>query len=235
MNGPSAPSGPPATRLVVFDLDGTLIDSHADLAASANQMLSAYGAGPLPAHDVAAMVGDGARLLISRVLAAARIEANLDEALGHYLAVYDRHLFDTTRLYDGIAEVLDALSGRVAMAVLTNKPLAPSTRLLDHFGIAPLFLAVIGGDGAYARKPSPAGLNALIERAGADPASTVFVGDSTVDLETSRHAGVRAAIARYGFGFNDTLAESMRDDDIVLDRAIDLLLALAPTLPDQIS
>ena len=157
------------------------------------------------------------------MLAAARVEANLDEALGHYLAVYDRHLFDTTRLYDGIAEVLDALSGRVAMAVLTNKPLAPSTRLLDHFGIAALFLAVIGGDGAYARKPSPAGLNALIERAGADPASTVFVGDSTVDLETSRHAGVRAAIARYGFGFNDTLAESMRDDDIVLDRAIDLI------------
>jgi phosphoglycolate phosphatase len=235
LNDVASRTGPAPTRLVVFDLDGTLIDSRADLAASANRMLSAYGAGPLPERDVAAMVGDGARLLISRVLAAAGVEADLDQALEHYLAIYDRLLFDTTRLYDGVAEVLDALSGRVALAVLTNKPLAPSARLLDHFDVARYFMAVIGGDGIHARKPSPAGLNALIARAAADPASTVFVGDSQVDLETSRNAGVRAAIARYGFGFNDMLARFIDRDDIVLDRAIDLIPVLAPTLPAQIS
>jgi len=187
-------------RLVVFDLDGTLIDSRRDLAESANEMLAGYGAPALPVEQVTDMVGEGARLLVQRACAAAGLKTLPDDALARFLTVYGRRLFDYTRPYAGVVEMLRALSPRVRLAVLTNKPQPPAERLVEGFGFAPYLASVIGGDGGYPRKPAAEGLLALIAQAGVTPAETLMVGDSRIDFETAERAGTGFCLARYGFG-----------------------------------
>jgi phosphoglycolate phosphatase len=186
--------------LVVFDLDGTLVDSRRDLADSVNEMLGDFGATPQPIDEVARMVGEGARVLVRRALAAARLEVDADAALATFRAIYDRRLLIHTRPYDGIPELVREAAVRGPLAVLTNKPEAPSHRLLDAFDLASSFRRVIGGDSDFARKPDPAGLQALMAEFGATPATTLFVGDSMIDVETARRAGTRVCVALYGFG-----------------------------------
>jgi phosphoglycolate phosphatase len=186
--------------LIVFDLDGTLVDSQRDLADSANDMLAAYGADPLDGSRVAAMVGDGARQLVARALEAAGVSADVPEALDRFLSIYSERLFIHTRPYRGIPDVVEALSARSALAVLTNKPEAFSCRLLDGFGLSRHFQAVIGGDSGFPRKPDPAGLRHLVGLAATRPPAALMVGDSMVDVETARRAGTRVCVARYGFG-----------------------------------
>lgn len=186
--------------LVVFDLDGTLIDSRRDLADSTNDVLASYGASPLAVDDVSRMVGDGAKMLVARALKAAGVDVDLHEALDRFRAVYDERLLVHTRPYDGIVALVRGLATRAPLAVLSNKPLAPSERLLDAFEIRSCFASVIGGDAAFARKPDPAGLRSLIADAGVAPESTMMVGDSMIDLETARRAGAHGCFARYGFG-----------------------------------
>jgi phosphoglycolate phosphatase len=186
--------------LIVFDLDGTLIDSRLDLAESTNEMLSGYGARPLPVDAVAAMVGEGARVLVARALGAAGLDPDEPDALRRFREIYDRRLLIHTRPYDGIEEVVSQMAERHPLAVLTNKPEAPSRRLLDVFGLARHFRRVIGGDSGPARKPDPAGLHVLMGEFGAMPAATWLVGDSMIDVETARRAGVRMCVALYGFG-----------------------------------
>jgi phosphoglycolate phosphatase len=186
--------------LIVFDLDGTLIDSRLDLAESTNEMLSGYGARPLPVDAVAAMVGEGARVLVARALGAAGLDPDEPDALRRFREIYDRRLLIHTRPYDGIEEVVSQMAERHPLAVLTNKPEAPSRRLLDAFGLARHFRRVIGGDSGPARKPDPAGLHVLMGEFGAMPAATWLVGDSMIDVETARRAGVRMCVALYGFG-----------------------------------
>ena len=157
--------------LIVFDLDGTLIDSRLDLAESTNEMLSAYGATPLPVDVVAAMVGEGARVLVARALGAAGLDPDDPDALRRFREIYDRRLLVHTRPYDGIEEVVSRMAERHPLAVLTNKPEAPSRRLLDAFGLARHFRRVIGGDSGPARKPDPAGLHALMAEFGTAPAA----------------------------------------------------------------
>jgi len=188
------------TQLVVFDLDGTLIDSRLDLAASANRLLEEYGARPLSVAQVVAMVGEGARVLVGRVLEAAGVVADRDEAMHSFLDIYDRHLLDETTLYDGVRETLEALDGHVSMALLTNKPQHHTERILDGLDVRRFFSAVIGGDGPWPRKPDPASLQHLIASASASPQTTIMVGDSMVDVETARRASSRICVARYGFG-----------------------------------
>ena len=192
--------------LVIFDLDGTLVDSRRDLADSTNEMLASYGAPPLPIDDVAAMVGEGAKVLVERALAAAGLDPGTSEALDRFRAIYDRRLVEHTRPYPGIVDVVRAAAARAALAVLSNKPEAPSRRLLDAFDLTASFGWVIGGDGAFARKPDPAGARYLMTSAGARPETTLLVGDSAVDLETARRAGVRWCLAAYGFGGVDPAA-----------------------------
>ena len=187
-------------RLVVFDLDGTLIDSIGDLAAAVNRFLAERGAGPLPVRAVAAMVGEGARLLVSRAMAAAGLDGDPAGALPRFLEIYEAMLPGETRPYDGIPEALAALRPRARLAVLSNKPREASMKILDALGLTPFFAEVIGGDGGYPRKPAPDGLRHLVRDAGLQPPDAILVGDSTIDLLTAHAAGTRACIARYGFG-----------------------------------
>jgi phosphoglycolate phosphatase len=186
--------------LVVFDLDGTLVDSRQDLADSTNAVLESYGAPALPRDRVAGMVGDGARALVQRALIASRVEADLDEALSRFHESYRPRVLATTRPYAGIPESLAALRAAASLAVLTNKPLAPTLELVTAFGWAAHFIRVIGGDGDIPRKPDPAGLRELITLAHATPESTMLVGDSMIDVETARRAGTAICVAQYGFG-----------------------------------
>jgi phosphoglycolate phosphatase len=185
--------------LVVFDLDGTLVDSRQDLAASTNDVLAGLGAGPLPVEVVEQMVGDGARTLVHRALVRAGCDADLDAALAEFHRCYALRLLESTRPYDGIAEVLQALTG-TRLAVLTNKPLEPTRRLLDYFGWTGTFDCVVGGDGPFPRKPDPAGLLDVMRTCGAEPRETMMVGDSMVDVDVARHAGAHVCVAAYGFG-----------------------------------
>jgi len=208
--------------LIVFDLDGTLVDSHRDLADATNALLADYGAEPLSPAIVASMVGEGAAKLVARALKKASINVDLREALARFLEHYDRRLLATTAPYPGMREVLDALRTTHRLAVLTNKPTTPTVRILDGLGLAPFFDDVIGGDTTYGRKPDPAGLLELIARAGMTGAGTLLVGDSPVDLETARRAGAAICLARYGFGFRFE-QDGFRGDESFIDDAAGLL------------
>lgn len=188
-------------RLIVFDLDGTLIDSRTDLVTSANQLVIELGGAALAPDRVVAMIGEGARMLVERALGAAGLSVPVDDALARFLSIYDEHLVDTTLCYPGVPETLGRLARQATLAVLTNKPLAPTVRLLEHLSLAGHFDEVVGGDGPLARKPAPDGLLWLMGRAGAAPGATLMVGDSAIDLQTAQSAGVPACLVRYGFGF----------------------------------
>ncbi len=183
--------------LIVFDLDGTLIDSVRDLAESASELVQGYGAPPLSTDAVAAMVGDGARVLVRRALEQSGLDPDEAGALPRFLEIYDRRLLDHTRAYPGTIEVLASLVAAGPMAVLTNKPVAPSEAILGALGLRGFFHQVIGGDGPFARKPDPAGLGSLMARW---PGPALMVGDSPADYETARAAGCTPVLARYGFG-----------------------------------
>jgi phosphoglycolate phosphatase len=186
--------------LIVFDLDGTLIDSRRDLAESTNEMLESYGAAARPIDEVAGLVGEGAKVLVQRALAAAGLNPQEPDALDRFRAIYDRRLLTHTVPYPGIPELVRSAAARAALAVLSNKPEAPTRVLLDAFDLARYFRWVQGGDSAFPRKPDPAGLLHLVRAAGATPATTLFVGDSMIDVRTARAAAVRMSVVLYGFG-----------------------------------
>jgi len=191
------------TPLIVFDLDGTLVDSRLDLAGSANALLAERGQAPLSVDRVVGMVGEGARVLVGRVLAAAGTPAEgspLDEALARFLAIYDQHLVDHTQAYPGIREALERLHRHATLAILTNKPGHHTTRLLDALDLRAPFAEVIGGDTRWPRKPDPSSLQHLMASAGATPDTTIMVGDSPVDRDAARQARARFCLAAYGFG-----------------------------------
>jgi phosphoglycolate phosphatase len=201
--------------LVVFDLDGTLVDSRRDLADAANALVVELGGQPLSEVDIGDMVGDGAAVLVRRVLEAAGVEAGFPAALNRFLELYDQRLLTHTKPYDGIVEALETLSARVPLAVLTNKPQAATDRLLDGLELRGYFRDVVGGDTAYGRKPDPSGLNELARRSGVTITETMLVGDSPVDLETTRRAGCRVVLVSYGFGFRGV---DLRDGEQVVSQ-----------------
>ena len=206
-------------RLVVFDLDGTLIDSARDLADSVNALLIELGAAPLGLDQVTAMVGEGAAVLVRRALRAAGRPVDVGGALGRFLELYGERLTNHTRAYPGIPEALGTLrsDGR-ALAVLTNKPQGATNEILDRLGLAPWFSEVVGGDTDAGRKPEPAGLLRIARNAGVDAADTILVGDSVIDLQTAHRAGTGICLARYGFGYRlDGIA--LRGDERFIDSA----------------
>jgi phosphoglycolate phosphatase len=218
---------PLRTLLAIFDLDGTLIDSRRDLADSANEMLASYGAAPLDEDDVASMVGCGAATLVKRVVAAAGVDARLDQALERFLTAYDQRLIRHTRPYEGVPLALDGLRSRgVALALLTNKPREQSVKILEAFALSRYFQWIVGGDGPWPRKPSPDGVRFLMTQAAAGPGETVLIGDSAVDLQTSRNAGVRICLARYGFGFADLAAADLNGAETLVDSPAEIAGAL---------
>jgi phosphoglycolate phosphatase len=204
--------------LIVCDLDGTLVDSGRDLAASGNALLASYGAPPLEDTAVVGMVGEGAATLVARLLTARRVAAEPAEALARFLTLYDARLLDHTRPYPGIREALTTLASMaVRLAVLTNKPAGATERILAGLELRRFFEWVVGGDTPHGRKPAPAGLRWLMAAAGASPAATLMVGDSAIDLETARNAGTHVCLARYGFGFAGCRPETFAGTELFVD------------------
>jgi phosphoglycolate phosphatase len=187
--------------LVIFDLDGTLIDSAADLHCAVNRMLSDFGCDPLPLGKVRSMVGDGAAMLISRALAARQCAApDPAEALQRFLNHYEAEPTTFTQLYPGVHATLESLRARgVPLAICTNKPAHLTNRILKKLGIEAHFGRVIGGDTLPFRKPDPRTLLELLNGLGAAAAASLMVGDSEVDAETAHAAGVPFALMTYGY------------------------------------
>ena len=209
--------------LIVFDLDGTLVDSSVDLANAVNSLLADLAAAPLPVQSVVGMVGEGAAVLVRRALAARGLDPETPGALDRFLAHYDPHLLDHTRPYPGIVEALDALSTRGAtLAGLTNKPSRATELMLSGLELRAFFREVIGGDTEWGRKPDPAGLVHLCQGAGVRPAAALLVGDSGVDLATARNAGTRICLARYGFGYRFSGDEFTGDEEFI-DSPVEVL------------
>ncbi len=216
--------------LIVFDLDGTLVDSHLDIANAANALVEELGGGRLPEAAIVAMVGEGAALLVRRALEAAGLDPGTPGALDRFLAIYFDRLLEHTAVYPGTEAMLDHLGGRVPLSVLTNKPQRHTEAVLDGLGLRQRFRDVIGGDTAFGRKPDPAGLLHLAAAAGVSPANALMVGDSPVDLQTARAAGTRICLVRYGFGFRFG-AGDFRGDESFADAPGEIAGALDATPP----
>ena len=186
--------------LLIFDLDGTLIDSKLDLAHSVNATRTFMGMDPLEHELVYSYVGNGAPVLIRRALGGAATETDVERALEFFIRYYAQHCLDYTVLYPGVQAALDRLHGAGhSLAVLTNKPVKISHRILDGLGLSEHFFRVYGGNSFDRKKPDPVGIATLLAESGLEPARTYMVGDSAVDIETARNAGVRSCGVSYGF------------------------------------
>ncbi len=197
--------------LLVFDLDGTLIDSRVDLCNSVNAMLEHLGRPKLPEPVIASYIGDGASLLVRRSLGDPEGDVHDEEfvadALGVFLDFYRKHMLDATYVYAGVVESLEAIRERfptLPMAVLTNKPVGPARAICKHFGLDRFFFQNYGGNSFHTKKPDPHGLLTLMEEASSmvgrkiAPSETMMIGDSDVDILTARNCGARSAGCTYG-------------------------------------
>jgi phosphoglycolate phosphatase len=186
--------------LVIFDLDGTLIDSRLDLANSVNAARAALGKGPLPHELIFSYVGNGAPVLMQRAMGPEAAEDEAAAALEFFLDYYRDHALDNTHLYPGVRESLERLhAAGMQLAVLTNKPVRISKAILEQLNLAPLMFRVYGGNSFAQKKPHPVGIDTLRAEAAADVGATWMVGDSYVDIQTAHHAGVSSCGVLYGF------------------------------------
>jgi len=203
-------------QLLIFDLDGTLIDSRLDLANAVNATRAQFGQGPLPNQIVYSYVGNGAPILIRRALGPEVDDAQVSVALEFFLDYYSRHALDDTNLYPGVLESLERFRESGAkMAVLTNKPVRISRRIMEGLGISGYLFQMYGGNSFEHKKPHRIGIDRLREEASAEPSDTWMVGDSYVDVQTARNAGVNSCGVTYGFQ-----PETFREypPDLLVDR-----------------
>ncbi len=222
-------------KLVIFDLDGTLIDSELDLVAAVNAMLRHYGRKELPLEVIGTYIGDGAPMLIRRALGDPADREFLQQALNYFLLYYREHKLDNTRTYEGISKMLQQVSqGDGAprkLAVLTNKPVRVSRDILAGLGLADFFTQVYGGNSFETKKPDPLGANTLMREAGAAPGETVMVGDSGVDVLTARNAGLWSVGVNYGFA-PQTLQQV--PPDVLVDTPAELARVLTVSEPAKV-
>ncbi|MGC1451351.1 MAG: HAD-IA family hydrolase [Candidatus Sulfotelmatobacter sp.] len=212
---------PHSIRLVIFDLDGTLIDSRLDLVHSVNAALRHIGRPELPDDVIASYVGDGAPILIQRALGGEAVdEVVIRKGLEFFLSYYREHKLDHTTVYPGIAESLAAIqsSGNGTprkMAVLSNKPVLPSRAIVEALGLGPFFSQIYGGNSFATKKPDPEGARKLLEESGVRPEHAAIVGDSYVDVRTGRNAGLWTIGVTYGFA-----TPTLEDDppDVLVDQ-----------------
>jgi phosphoglycolate phosphatase len=224
-------------KLLVFDLDGTLIDSAQDLCNSVNAALKEFGHAPLDDAEIAGFIGDGALMLIRRSLAKAYgepvDEEFLHKAYAFFLDYYRAHKLDYTYAYEGVLESLAALKAlhsppgfpAKCMAVLTNKPVRPARDICAALGLAPYFMQIYGGNSFPTKKPNPEGLLTLMAEAGATPEETVLIGDSQVDVLTARNGGAWAIGCTFGLSPESLTATQ---PDILVDSPADWTPALTP-------
>ena len=214
-------------RALIFDLDGTLIDSKLDLALSVNATLAELGREPLPHEQIFSYVGQGAPALIARALGSDASEQDCMLGLEFFIKYYSAHKLDNTALYPGVRETLDALRG-MPMAVYTNKPVRVSRNIIQELGVGDHFRFVYGGNSFERKKPDPMGVNSILREFGAAPAQAMIVGDSEVDVQTARNAGTWVCGVTYGFG-SHRLDEF--PPDLLVDNLKELLthLSTAPT------
>lgn len=212
--------------LLIFDLDGTLIDSRLDLAHSINATRAFMGLEPLEHETVYKYVGNGAAMLVQRALGDLGSSENVDRALPFFIGYYTEHKLDYTVLYPGVRESLDRLQAAgMPMAVLTNKPVRISKAIVEELGLSEHFFQVYGGNSFEFKKPNPIGIATLIAEAGVTPADTIMVGDSGVDIQTANNAGVRSCGVTYGFQ-PETLV--LYPPSILVDRLEQLVEQLIP-------
>jgi phosphoglycolate phosphatase len=214
------PFDPHRIRLLVFDLDGTLIDSRLDLIHSVNAMLRHIGRPELDGDVIASYVGDGAPALVRRALGDTDDEAALREALEYFLGYYRLHKLDHTTVYEGIPEVLAGLAEesngvhkngvRRQMAVLSNKPVNPSRAIVEALGLGDFFVSIYGGNSFTTKKPDPLGVRTILEETGVAAEEALIIGDSSVDVLTGRNAGLWTCGVTYGFAPH-TLEETPPD------------------------
>src|ERR1700730_5056978 len=236
---------PHSIKLVVFDLDGTLIDSRLDLVHSVNAALRHIGRSELPDDVIASYVGDGAPILIQRALGGEAVdEALIRKGLEFFLSYYREHKLDHTTVYAGIPEALAAIAASAnanggspnggspdggwgrKMAVLSNKPVKPSRAIVDALGLGQFFSQVYGGNSFATKKPDPEGARKLLAEYGVEPRHAAMIGDSHVDVDTGRNAGMVTVGVTYGFA-----PHTLVDDppDVLVDRP-DELSTIFPTL-----
>jgi phosphoglycolate phosphatase len=184
-------------KLIIFDLDGTLADTRADLTTGINLMRGHYGLSPLELDVVTGYIGNGVRSLVERSLQGAPVDLN--EAVGVNRAFYAQHMLDQTALYEGVSEGLAALS-QCKLAVLSNKPGDPARCILKHLGVDSFFFRTIGGGDVPNLKPSPDGIEELIEESGIPAEDTWMIGDHHTDLQAAHNAGVKSGFVTYGLG-----------------------------------
>jgi phosphoglycolate phosphatase len=228
---------PHSIKLVIFDLDGTLIDSRLDLVHSVNAALLHIGRPELPDHVIASYVGDGAPILIQRALGSeAADEALIRKGLEFFLSYYREHKLDHTTVYPGIIEALSAIqnsqngssaASQRKLAVLTNKPVNPSRAIVEALGLGRFFSQVYGGNSFSTKKPDPEGARKLLAEYGAEPQQAVIVGDSHTDIETGRNTGLHTIGVTYGFA-PDTLPDTL--PDVLVDHPQELSAVFEGTI-----
>lgn len=212
--------------LLIFDLDGTLIDSKLDLANAVNAARAHLELTPIPNELVYSYVGNGAQVLIRRALGPQATEDECRRALEYFYSYYRQHMLDHTYLYPGVREALDRfLDHGITMAVLTNKPVRFSEGLVEGLGLHRHFIRIYGGNSFEHKKPHPIGVDKLIEESGKSKKRAMIVGDSAVDVQTARNAGIQVCGVTYGFQ-----PEGFQDDppDLLVDNMIELADKLLP-------
>jgi len=207
-------------NLLIFDLDGTLVDSKLDLVHSVNAARGLMNLAPISEELVASYVGNGAPVLMRRALGPEASEPEVQRALVFFLGYYRDHMLDNTRLYPGVKEGLDRLlESGAQMAVLTNKPVRFSRAIVEGLGLGGHFFQVYGGNSFEQKKPDPIGIEKLLEESGVSRERAIMVGDSGVDIRTARNAGVTACGVSYGFQPETFIEEP---PDLVVDNMIEL-------------
>jgi len=211
-------------KLLIFDLDGTLVDSRLDLANSINAMLRNFGKHELPNEVIASYIGDGAPMLVRRALGDPDDEAYVQRAIEFFLLYYREHKLDNTYVYSGVKESLEAIRARydghpVKMAVLSNKPVFPSRAIVEALGLGQYFFQVYGGNSFHTKKPDPAGVEALLRESSAEAGETVIIGDSDVDVVTARNSGIYSIGVKYGLAPH-TLEEA--PPDVLVDEPVEV-------------
>ncbi len=210
-----------AYRAAVFDLDGTLLNTLADLADSGNELLASYGMAPHPEKAYRYFVGNGSRKLMERILPGKSPE-QIDEALARYKAIYEKRLTVKTTPYTGILEMLSVLRTRgVRMAVCTNKHVSAAEVLIRKYFPADSFDAYEGDCPGVPRKPDPAHVRIVLDKMGVGPEETVYLGDSGVDMQTAVNAGVLPVGVLWGFREKEELTEN--GAEILLSQPLELL------------